>query len=794
MLLRFVSVVVVMVAAAVVASPGAAITRGPGTPVPAAAPKPVPSLTPAATGKLWAALVRRSGRHRFTTAECRSLRAVFYAATDWLRLSTKLAATASPCAHYYVSVPPLVADKTQPRADQAWRIRALGPSFHALAEVNVTGWTSWVAATGNSWYAAGVEARRRMAAAGYDVGAGDTWALNELSSAVRQGTGNARANMRAFLNGLHDGDGTGAARGVVFTAGIGQATSDLSVYQARLQDWYEDAAFWGDMSRVTSDWSQEVYGDVRHYAVAGVHRDARRDALNEYLQHQLSLGNAAPASASTARAFLGGSYAPLANAAWQYDAAFGWTNVSVELMQDYVSAQTYALRSAGTGRFGFAWSPKNLAAMPAAEFTAQTDALLVRLAAAIADSAESPDGACGTAWCSRDLDGATLTSSWRRLATWKPSRLTFATLAQTLAPATTSAPIAVELQTSSGIAYTAGVPVPVELATTSATAELSPGAGGPWTPTLTVLIGSGASTASFYFRDPSSGSVTVTAAAAGKTAGTQTVTVVSQPEPPPPAGGGGSGGGGGAAPDIAVEATAAPAAPAVGDALTYTVRVRNHSGPASRVFLLVRLPTQVAYAASETDRGPGCTGTANLTCDLDFLSGELVATLRVHATVREAGALSFTASSSSEPADTQPANDTVNLSTTVAARTQVAVAPDLPPALRAVPGARAKVALRSGVAVVSLRFSVSEPARLEARVTSVRSLKPLALLPSTSLAGTRSRKQRSVAIATVPRAGTYVFTARVPARKLVRGRTYLLRLTARDSAGMKRGLTIRVTG
>ena len=91
--------------------------------------------------------------------------------------------------------------------NEAWRIRALGPAFHALAEINVTGWTAWVAATGNSWYEAGVEARRRMAATGYDVTAGDGWALNELSSAVRQGTGNARANMRAFLNGLYDGDG-----------------------------------------------------------------------------------------------------------------------------------------------------------------------------------------------------------------------------------------------------------------------------------------------------------------------------------------------------------------------------------------------------------------------------------------------------------------------------------------------------------------------------------------------------------------------------------------------------------
>ena len=37
-----------------------------------------------------------------------------------------------------------------------------------------------------------------MAAAGYDVAAGDIWALNEISSAVRQGTGSARQNMRDF--------------------------------------------------------------------------------------------------------------------------------------------------------------------------------------------------------------------------------------------------------------------------------------------------------------------------------------------------------------------------------------------------------------------------------------------------------------------------------------------------------------------------------------------------------------------------------------------------------------------
>ena len=485
---------------------------------------PVRSLTPAATQQLWNQLVHRPRVRSLGTADCRPLRAVFYAATDWLRLTTKLAATASPCAQYYISVPPLVADKSQLRANEAQRIRALGPAFHALAEINVTGWTAWVATTGSSWYEAGVEARRRMAATGYDVTAGDTWALNELSSAVRQGTGNARANMRAFLNGLYDGDGAlPAARGAVFIAGIGQATADLSLYQARLQDWYEDAGFWLDLSRFASDWSQEVYGDVRYYAIGGTTREARRALLNEYLQHQSTLAGAAPTSADAARGFLAASYSPLANAAWRYDAAFGWTDVPVELMQDYVSAQTYAMRSTGNDRFGYAWSPRNLAGIPTADFTAQTDAVLVRLAAAIADSGDVPEAACDPTWCTGSLGGATATNAWRTFGTWQPSRLAFTSSAQTVAPGAVSTPLTVELQTNAGTAYTAGLPVTVTLASSSPTAELSTSPGGPWSATLATPISSGGSTASFYFRDAVTGSATITATAAGKTAATQAV-------------------------------------------------------------------------------------------------------------------------------------------------------------------------------------------------------------------------------------------------------------------------------
>ncbi len=117
-------------------------------------------------------------------------------------------------------------------------------------------------------------------------------------------------------------------------------------------------------------------------------------------------------------------------------------------MQDYVSAQTYAMRSAATGRFGYAWSPKNLAGVPDTTFNAQTDALLVRLAAAIADSGDTPEAACGAAWCTGSLDGATATTAWRTFGAWKPSRLAFTTPEQTVAPGAASTPLTVELQTS----------------------------------------------------------------------------------------------------------------------------------------------------------------------------------------------------------------------------------------------------------------------------------------------------------------------------------------------------------
>ncbi len=394
---------VIGVAAAVVATGGTAQAGPPRTPV-------VPSLEPAATAKLWRELVAHPRTHAARQGACRPLRAIFYAQTDWLRLATKLAAQPSPCAQYYVSVPPLAAAKTTLRNGEAAKIRALGPNFHALAEINYSGWSQWVASNNATWFDAGVEARKRMEAAGFDVSKGDTWAVNELSSAVRVGTGAARQNARDLVRGLATGSGGTQVKGVAWTVGISQPVIDTTLYQTNLQNWMGDAAFWTDMAAYVSDWSQEVYPDWRKTAVPGSTAQQRRDYLNDYLQHELVLARVAPPAIEPARTYIQSTYAPLASAAWSWDTGYGWSAIPFDQMQSFVSLQVYALRafSVSLGQpqdhWGFAWAPRNVG-LSSADFTSQSAAILDRLAAAIRDSAavsnpadpgiEACNGTCG---------------------------------------------------------------------------------------------------------------------------------------------------------------------------------------------------------------------------------------------------------------------------------------------------------------------------------------------------------------------------------------------------------------
>ena len=195
-------------------------------------------------------------------------------------------------------------------------------------------------------------------------------------------------------------------------------------YKANLQGWLQDAAFWTDMSAYVSDFSQENYADIRSYAVAGVPLPTRRDLLNDYLQHELRLPVTGPDTAAAARGYLLAAYSPLANAAWRWDFGFGWTMMAVDQMQDFVSAQTYALRYDGAARA----ARRTASGSPGPRGTRSAwrrssplrPQLLDRLAAAVRDSglpvvAGDPGvGACGLPARTRGVS-----ASWqgRRLAT-----------------------------------------------------------------------------------------------------------------------------------------------------------------------------------------------------------------------------------------------------------------------------------------------------------------------------------------------------------------------------------------
>jgi hypothetical protein len=294
------------------------------------------------------------------------------------------------------------------------------------------------------------------------------------------------------------------------------------------------------MSTYVADWSQEVYGDVRSYAIPGADAATRRDYLNDYLQHKLVLAGAGPTEIEPARAYLRDAYSPLANAAWPREGGWGWTMVPVEQMQAYVSAQVHAMRyfsaAAGQSRdhWGFAWAPRNTTGLSNADFGAQTGAILDRLALAVRDSGdpfvpEDPGGgACGppgqNVFCVGDHTEGRANEAWKSFRAWSQAVLTVAPT-EPLVAGTPSGPINLSLATGTGLPVPNRTSLTVTLSSSSPQGRFSTSPAGPWTPTLILNLPVGTSAASFYYQDTVAGTHTLTASAAGATSGTQAVTV-----------------------------------------------------------------------------------------------------------------------------------------------------------------------------------------------------------------------------------------------------------------------------
>jgi len=65
--------------------------------------------------------------------------------------------------------------------------------------------------------------------------------------------------------------------------------------------------------------------------------------------------------------------------------------------------------------------------------------------------------------------------------------------------------------------------------------------------------------------------------------------------------------------------------------------------------------------STKVNRGPGCTGTTTITCDLDFLSGEIVGAIDIAVHVTTAGTLVNTASVTAPESDPDPSNNTASV-------------------------------------------------------------------------------------------------------------------------------------
>jgi hypothetical protein len=349
---------------------------------------------------------------------CAPTNVVFYSG-DTGNLATALHANSSECTDYWISITPTAAGEPRDGAPLQ-TIHGFGQHFHALAELRPEQWRNYA----DGWYAAGVKLHDDMLAVGYDP-TRDTWAVNEAgfpststtATDVFFGNDTARQNFQDFVRGLFTGSSGPVMPGLVFASDPAQYTTDIWPYEQGLAKWYADTGFWQDMKRYVRFWAQETYADARSWGVAGASSDVRASHLNDYFLHGLRLAASGGGASAAARAFFADAYTPVGNGTYRYPApdpttggpGFGLTDIPIDSMLNFISTQTYALRTSAPTQFGFAISAKNSS-------PTWNGQIYTRLAGTIHDSEGGAAGACTTG-CDGTLDSAAFTDTWRSFAT-----------------------------------------------------------------------------------------------------------------------------------------------------------------------------------------------------------------------------------------------------------------------------------------------------------------------------------------------------------------------------------------
>lgn len=343
------------------------------------------------------------------------------------------------CTHYYVGVPLSANDKTNFHPGVKNELDAIherGSNFHALAEFHWGSWRQWTIDNNKTWFDAGVEFRRRMDAAGFDLhyGDSDTWAINELPTSVLHSddpnmpASEVRAHAIAAIRGLYQGPNQDVnKKGVVYRAGVGQNYTNLGAMneaKQRAKAWLMDSAFWASMNEYVRFWAEETYADPYNECVPSTLAAARAGHIDDYVFHLPNLAEKGPAIA--ARNFFRKTFTPLLNGSWGTVEmqGYGRNHIGEDAFKNHVSTEVYAVRAwqnqhpAYGNRLGFAWAP-------ASSDRAATDRVGARIGNAVDDVfkpghgasyACSPSGAFTLCQCK--LEGAQFIEAWRVWDSW----------------------------------------------------------------------------------------------------------------------------------------------------------------------------------------------------------------------------------------------------------------------------------------------------------------------------------------------------------------------------------------
>ena len=165
---------------------------------------------------------------------------------------------------------------------------------------------------------------------------------------------------------------------------------------------------------------------------------------------------------------------------------------------------------------------------------------------------------------------------------------------------------------------------------------------------------------------------------------------------------------GGSDPDLMLTKTASVQTAVAGDTILYRVEVwvKNTAltSGVTKAIVTDVLPAGVELVSTKVNRGPGCSGTTTLTCDLDFLSGAIVGVVEVVVRVKTTGTLVNTASVTAPQSDPDLSNNTASV--TVRAPSQ----PLTPPSVVAKPVFGKPVA-KPAKALAGTRFTLTLPVR-----------------------------------------------------------------------------------